>query len=104
MQPDRLSPQCGIGLVERQVAQRRGKVRPFRRTQAADAPALLIDQDRHVVASGQVTQTVGERAHLSAIDAVAAKQDDAAGERVRKAAAVHVGQAGAGDVEDEGGV
>ena len=79
-----------------------GEGGPFGRRHAGDAAAFLIDQDRQIGAAGERPQVVGQRAHLRAIDAVAAEQDIAGGRDLREEGALVRGQHGAGEAEEQG--
>jgi hypothetical protein len=65
--------------VVRQHAEGRGRGRgaPVRRLQTRDAPALLVDEYRQIVTSGQRAQVRGQRAQLRRGLAVAREQYEA---------------------------
>ena len=72
------------------------------RLQPRHAPALLVDQDRHV-AAGEVAQAVGQRAQLVRVDAVAFENDIPGGVGVAEQRALVVAERRAGDAEEQRG-
>ena len=69
---------------------------------ALHAPAFVVNADQHVRAQAfDLAAQVGE---LPAVFPVAAKQHNAAGERVLEPFAVGFGKSQTGNVDDEGGV
>jgi hypothetical protein len=67
-----------------------------------DAAAFMVDTDQQVFAD--VLDFQAQLAEFAPVFPVAAEQNDAAGERMFEAPAVGLGECGAGDVDDEGGV
>jgi hypothetical protein len=70
----------------------RGECRPFRRPHARDAPAFLIDQDRHVIAPTEIAQRVSQTQQLVLILAIAPEQDEARRLGVTEETALRVAQ------------
>ena len=65
---------------------------PFRGTHAGDAPAFLVDQDRHIAAAGEIAQRVGQAQQLVLGLAIAPEQDEPGGLGAAKEAALIVGK------------
>jgi hypothetical protein len=88
-----------IGGIEHRPRRKR---RPFGRAHPRDAAALLVDQDRQIVATRQCAQRIRQRANLRAVDDVALEQDIARGLAVGEERALGGGKDGAGQAEDDG--
>ncbi len=72
------------------------------RFEALHAAAFMVDANQQVIA--HAFDVGAQAAQLLAVLPVAAKQNDAAGQRVLEAAAVGLAERQAGDVDDQGGV
>ena len=92
---DVLPPKLAQGAHGRQVGEAVG-------AKALHAPTFVVDRDQQI--STDAFDVGTERGQLRTAVPVAAKQNHAAHERMRQTAAVHVGQCGAGNVDDQGGV
>ena len=98
----RLDPRHRRPFVQAIEVRSGRKGRPLRRAEPRDPPALLIDQDRHIVAALQFAQRVGQRAQLRPVLDIAAEQDVAGGADVAEEGRLHGRQYRAGQAEDHG--
>ncbi len=92
IEPRRLDRAGGRAFIERIERRAAREIGPFGRFHPRDAPALLVDQDRQIVAPVEIAQFVGELAQLFAIFDVAAEQDISRRVAVAKESAFITGQ------------
>ena len=93
-----------LAVVHPHCAQRRHwrQMRKAVGAKALHAPAFVVHANEQVVTHS--FDGAGQFQQLGAVVPVARKQDHAAGQRVRQAAAVGVAERGAGDVKNQGSV